>query len=109
MHRKKLLGALSAAAIAAVLVFSLASSAVASHPTQTAKPSVSAAYATPVGAVAPTKSLAKKKTVYVYITDTGHKYHRSGCRYLRYSKHKVKLSTAKRMGEKPCKVCKPPR
>jgi hypothetical protein len=49
------------------------------------------------------------KTVYVYITKTGKKYHRSGCRYLKKSRKKVKLSWAKSHGYKPCKVCKPPK
>ena len=42
---------------------------------------------------------------YVYITKTGSKYHKSGCRYLRSSKIKVKLSEAKAKGLEPCSVC----
>lgn len=46
--------------------------------------------------------------VTVYVTKTGKKYHRSGCRYLRRSAIPMKLSAAKgRYG--PCSVCKPPR
>ena len=45
----------------------------------------------------------------VYVTDSGKKYHTSGCRYLKKSKHAIKLSKAKSQGYTPCKVCKPPR
>ena len=47
------------------------------------------------------------KTGTVYITDTGDKYHRSGCRYLKKSKHAISLSNAKAQGYTPCSVCKP--
>lgn len=50
-------------------------------------------------------SSAKKRTTYVYITDTGSKYHRAGCRYLWNSRHKVKLSSAKSFGYTACSVC----
>jgi methylphosphotriester-DNA--protein-cysteine methyltransferase len=46
-------------------------------------------------------------TTYVYITNSGKKYHRSGCRYLKKSKIKKTLKWAKAHGFKPCKVCKP--
>jgi len=46
--------------------------------------------------------------VTVYITRTGKKYHRSGCRYLRKSCIPTSLTEAKRQGYTPCKVCKPP-
>lgn len=52
---------------------------------------------------------AKKGTTYVYITKTGTKYHRSGCRYLAHSKIKKTLKWAKSHGYDPCKVCKPPK
>lgn len=44
----------------------------------------------------------------VYITDTGTKYHRDGCRYLAKSKISITLSNAKSRGFEPCKVCNPP-
>ncbi len=44
----------------------------------------------------------------VYKTKTGNKYHRAGCKYLRHGKIKIKLSTAKKLHLKPCKVCHPP-
>ena len=43
----------------------------------------------------------------VYITDTGEKYHRYGCQYLRESCHPISLSTAQSLGYTPCKRCKP--
>lgn len=43
----------------------------------------------------------------VYITKTGEKYHRSNCRYLRYSRLEVKLSEARKNGYTPCSVCRP--
>lgn len=43
----------------------------------------------------------------VYVTKTGAKYHRDGCRYLRSSKIEMALSEAKRRFD-PCKVCRPP-
>lgn len=51
---------------------------------------------------------AKASTV-VYITKTGKKYHRSGCRYLKKSKIRTTLKKAKARRYKPCSVCKPPR
>ncbi|MSS63635.1 peptidoglycan-binding domain-containing protein [Velocimicrobium porci] len=49
----------------------------------------------------------QNKETTVYITDTGSKYHRSGCRYLRKSKYSISLSNAKAQGYTPCSVCKP--
>jgi micrococcal nuclease len=43
----------------------------------------------------------------VYVTRTGEKYHRGGCRYLRQSKRPMSLQAAKAAGYTPCKVCKP--
>lgn len=50
-------------------------------------------------------SKTKKHVTYVYVTDTGSKYHRAGCRYLWNSKHKTKLSSAKAWGYSACSVC----
>ena len=44
----------------------------------------------------------------VYITNTGSKYHVSGCRYLSKSKIAISLSNAKAKGYTPCSVCNPP-
>ena len=48
-------------------------------------------------------------TKYVYITKSGSKYHRTGCRYLRSSKIKKTLKWARSHGYGACKVCKPPK
>lgn len=50
-------------------------------------------------------SSVKKQVTYVYITDTGSKYHRAGCRYLWNSKRRVSLSSAKSFGYTACSVC----
>lgn len=42
----------------------------------------------------------------VYITDTGSKYHRSGCSYLK-SKHAISKADAVAAGYTPCSRCKP--
>jgi len=43
----------------------------------------------------------------VYITRTGSKFHRAGCRYLRYSAIPIKRSEAIAQGYSPCSVCRP--
>jgi len=43
----------------------------------------------------------------VYVTRTGKKYHRNGCRYLSKSKIPMSLSEARKFYE-PCSVCNPP-
>lgn len=43
----------------------------------------------------------------VYITNTGSKYHRDGCRYLRQSKHAISKSNAQARGYDACSVCRP--
>jgi hypothetical protein len=48
------------------------------------------------------------KTQTVYITRTGKKYHRDGCRYLAASKTAISLKDAKAKGYTACKVCHPP-
>ena len=42
---------------------------------------------------------------YVYVTETGTKYHKAGCRYLNNSKIRKRLSEAKNEGYEPCSVC----
>lgn len=46
-------------------------------------------------------------SVTVYITKTGSKYHRSGCRYLSRSSIPISLSEAKKYYS-PCSICDPP-
>ena len=48
-----------------------------------------------------------KNTLTVYITKTGSKYHRSGCRYLSCSCYPISLSSAKNQGYSPCSRCTP--
>ena len=47
-------------------------------------------------------------TLKSYITETGKKYHRVGCRYLSKSDITVTLAVAKARGLGPCSVCRPP-
>lgn len=54
------------------------------------------------------QSSASQNTSYtVYVTRTGEKYHRSGCRYLRQSKIAIDRSDAIAQGYTPCSVCDP--
>lgn len=55
----------------------------------------------------PTPTLSSDSSI-VYITKTGEKYHKSGCRYLARSKIPISLSNAKARGYTPCSVCNPP-
>lgn len=48
------------------------------------------------------------KTQTVYVTRTGKRYHRDGCRYLASSRIAMSLKDAKAKGYTPCKVCRPP-
>jgi micrococcal nuclease len=43
----------------------------------------------------------------VYITDTGRKYHKDGCRYLALSKKPIPLKDAKAKGLTACSACRP--
>jgi hypothetical protein len=43
----------------------------------------------------------------VYVTDTGEKYHREGCQYLRKSSRQMTLKAAL-VTHTPCSACKPP-
>lgn len=52
------------------------------------------------------KNASEKQSVTVYITKTGSKYHRSGCRYLSKSKIPISLEDA-RGAYSPCSVCNP--
>jgi competence protein ComEC len=51
---------------------------------------------------------AAKKEVTVYVTNTGKRYHRANCQYLRRSKHEMTLKDAVAAGYTPCHVCRPP-
>jgi len=52
-------------------------------------------------------NLPQNKDTVVYITKTGEKYHKDGCRYLRQSKIKTTKKEAVKKGYGACKVCKP--
>ena len=52
-------------------------------------------------------SKASEDTI-VYITKSGKKYHREGCRYLSKSKIPISLKEAIKRGYTPCSVCRPP-
>lgn len=54
-----------------------------------------------------THSIEQQKEVTVYITRTGKKYHRNGCRYLSQSKIKTTKKEAVKNGYGACSVCKP--
>ena len=43
----------------------------------------------------------------VFVTDSGDKYHREGCRPVRKSKMETTRAEAEKSGKKACKVCKP--
>jgi micrococcal nuclease len=43
----------------------------------------------------------------VYVTKTGKKYHRAGCRYLSKSQRAISLQDASSSGYSPCSVCSP--
>jgi len=60
-------------------------------------------------AVVETPKPETDKVEEVYITNTGKKYHRSNCRYLKESKIPISLKEAKSQGYEPCKVCNPPK
>lgn len=75
-------------------------------PTPAATP-VPTPAATPVPTPAPTPEQQVSTTV--YITRTGEKYHRAGCRYLSKSQIAISLTDAKAQGYSACSVCTPPR
>ena len=60
------------------------------------------------GSGEPAPAPAEKKGITVYITKTGSKYHRAGCRYLSKSSIPISLDDAKAAGYEPWGVCGPP-
>lgn len=69
--------------------------------------SVSTAELSNIVTTQPEKTAEAPKTITVYITKTGSKYHRAGCRYLSKSMIPISLDNAKSRGFSPCSVCKP--
>lgn len=53
-------------------------------------------------------STTDNKSMTVYITKTGHKYHRAGCQYLARSQIPISLGEAESEGYTPCSRCDPP-
>jgi competence protein ComEC len=64
--------------------------------------------ALPVPPQPATQTQPDPKVQTVYVTRTGKKYHRDGCRYLAASKSPISLKDAKAKGYTACKVCRPP-
>jgi hypothetical protein len=54
------------------------------------------------------QGVSDPKSVTVYVTRTGTKYHRAGCRSLAHSSIQITLADAKSRGYTPCKLCHPP-
>lgn len=52
-------------------------------------------------------ALAPESTMAVYITESGSRYHRDGCRYLAASKIEITKDNAIKRGYEPCSVCDP--
>lgn len=73
-------------------------------------PPASVIESTPAPTATPndTPSVSESKSVTVYVTKTGAKYHSDGCRYLSKSKIAMSLDDAKKKYD-PCSVCNPPR
>ena len=61
----------------------------------------------PIGTQRPPPRARQTDELTVYITRTGAKYHRAGCRYLSRNMIPLSLSDAKR-SYSPCSVCRPP-
>ncbi|HEX9059528.1 MAG TPA: hypothetical protein VF941_05055 [Clostridia bacterium] len=64
--------------------------------------------AVPDNTIKPENKEPEQKEVTVYVTRTGKKYHRAGCRYLSRSEIPISLKDAEAEGYTPCSVCHPP-
>ncbi len=62
--------------------------------------------AEPLHQAGTTETVVAPQETIVYVTRTGKKYHRKGCRYLRRSKIPMERSLAQRI-YLPCFVCRP--
>ena len=65
-------------------------------------------YAEPIGAK-PEQRPEYKKTVFVYVTKSGNKYHRKNCTVLTGGERRLDVSVAKGLGYTPCSKCNPPK
>ncbi|QDU28858.1 Thermonuclease precursor [Anatilimnocola aggregata] len=63
--------------------------------------------ALPMPSMVPLQAPFTEMTVTVYVTTTGEKYHRGGCRHLSKSRIPISLSRAQ-ASYSPCSVCNPP-
>lgn len=63
---------------------------------------------TPVQEEAPIVETPTTEDIKVFITETGSKYHRAGCRHLKDSKFETTLKKATSQGYGACGTCKPP-
>ena len=77
-------------------------------PSPTPSPTLKPVTAAPTKKPTPATTQAPEAVV-VYITDSGEKYHRAGCRYLKDSQQEISLASAISRGYTPCGVCKPPK
>ena len=75
-----------------------------SIPTPVVTP-IPATVITPIPAAAVKSSETQTYSDTVYITESGKKYHRDGCRYLSKSKIEISLEKATNQGYKPCSKC----
>ncbi len=107
-----------------VTITSLTTTSTSAKPTATPTPSESTTMPTPPPTTTaetppPTTALPtapaqpmmvdepEPQEIIVYITNTGKKYHREGCQYLKKSCIPISLDQAK-LSYDPCKVCHPP-
>ncbi len=58
-----------------------------------------------VAGPANTLGTEQRRECIVYVTRTGHRYHKDGCRYLRYSRIPMSKQRAEASGFTPCHVC----
>jgi len=61
----------------------------------------------PIAGQQGTTAQRDQQTQTVYVTRTGKKYHRDGCRYLASSKIPINFKEAKAKGYTVCEVCHP--
>lgn len=73
-----------------------------------AAPAVTASGSGGSGEKAVSAPSSQETSTTVYITETGSKYHRAGCSYLKKSCISISLSNAKAQGYTPCSRCNPP-
>ena len=65
----------------------------------------SSAYNYTSGQTTEEKQKEIKKETTVYVTNTGSKYHKAGCYYLKQSSNEIELSKAKEKSYTPCSRC----